>query len=224
MTPRTRGSCTSRSPTTRPGPITRLKTPSGSPARAMISAKRPRAGRHELGGLAHHRAPVRERRRDLPRRDRDREVPRGDDAHHAQRLAQDVDVDARPHAPQVLAGDPQRLSREEPEDLRGALDLADALCARLALLPRELIPQLLGARRELQTHGLERDRPLLRGRRGPARRGLGRRADRGVGLRQRRPTRTRPRRRSGPKGCGSRPRRGLRPTPRRSGSRASCGA
>ena len=38
VTPRTRGSATSRSPTTRPGPITRLQTPSGTPAREMISA------------------------------------------------------------------------------------------------------------------------------------------------------------------------------------------
>ena len=39
VTPRTRGSCTSRSPTTRPGPITRLNTPSGTPEREMISAR-----------------------------------------------------------------------------------------------------------------------------------------------------------------------------------------
>ena len=37
LTPRTRGSCTSRSPTTLPGPTTRLHTPGGAPARAIAS-------------------------------------------------------------------------------------------------------------------------------------------------------------------------------------------
>src|SRR6186997_1995165 len=104
---------------------------------------RPRAGRNELGGFEHDRAAVRQRRRDLPRRDRDREVPRRDDPDHAEWLPEYVDVDAWPDAPLVFPGDPQRLAREEAEDLRRALDLADRLGARLSLLARELLAELL---------------------------------------------------------------------------------
>ncbi len=86
--------------------------------------ERPRGGGNELGRLEHDRVAVGEGRRDLPRRDRDREVPRRDDADHAERLAQHVDIDAGSHRADVLAADPQRLAGEVLEDPRGALDLA----------------------------------------------------------------------------------------------------
>ena len=85
------------------------------------------AAGHQVGRLEHHRVAVAERRRDLPGRDGDREIPRRDDADDADRLAGDLDADARAHRGQRLARQPQRLAGEELEDLAGAHGLADAL-------------------------------------------------------------------------------------------------
>ena len=80
-------------------------------------------------GLKTTRVAVGQRRRDLPGRDGDREIPRRDDADDADRLAGDLDADARAHRGHDLAGEAQRLAGEELEDLRGADGLADALGA-----------------------------------------------------------------------------------------------
>lgn len=58
-----------------------------------------------------------ERRRDLPCRDCEREIPWRYDAYDADGLACDLDTDARTHARQHIAGDPQGLSGEEVEYL-----------------------------------------------------------------------------------------------------------
>ena len=81
---------------------------------------RVRAARHEIGRLEDDGVAVGERRRDLPGRNGDREIPRRDDADDADRLARDLDADARAHAGHLLAGEPQRLAGEEIEDLPGA--------------------------------------------------------------------------------------------------------
>ena len=115
------------------------------------------AARHEVGRLEHDRVAVGERRRDLPGRDGDREVPRRDHADDADRLAGDLDVDARAHGGELLAGEAQRLAGEEGEDLAGAGRLADALGQRLALLARQQAAEFLLAGEDL-VGGLLQDR------------------------------------------------------------------
>ena len=91
-------------PTTEPLPMTRLRTPFGRPARWRMSTMRPGAARHEVGGLDDDGVAPGERRGDLPRRDGDREVPGRDQPDRADRLAGDLDADARADRGQDLAG------------------------------------------------------------------------------------------------------------------------
>ena len=70
-----------------------------------ISASAQAHAGHQIGRLEHDAVAVGERRRDLPRGDRDREVPRRDEADDADRLARDLDVDARAHRRHALAGE-----------------------------------------------------------------------------------------------------------------------
>ena len=68
----------------------------------------------------------------------------------------------------MLTGDPQGLAREELEDPRRSLDLGDAFRARLALLAREELAELVGARGELGPDELQCREPLGGRSRGPA--------------------------------------------------------
>src|SRR5690606_32182167 len=99
---------------------------------------------------------VAERRRDLPRGDRDGEVPRRDDADNPHTLARDLDADTRADRGDGLAGEPQRLAREELEYLAGTGYLPDALGQRLAFLTAQQRAQFLLAReyfvRRLRQH------------------------------------------------------------------------
>ena len=183
------------SPTTEPRPMTRLNTPVGRPARAMISDKRMRRRRHEIGRLEHDAIAVGERRRDLPGRNGDREIPRRDQADDADRLARDLDVDAGPHRGELLAGQAQALAGEEQEDLPGAHDLADALGQGLAFLARQQAAELVLAREDLVADALQDVVALLdRGAR-PGREGRLRGRDRALGIGGARRGRTRRRRR-----------------------------
>src|SRR6185312_10624163 len=104
---------------------------------------------------------IRERRRDLPGGNRDREVPRRDQTDDAERLARRLDVDARPHRRDLLAGDPQAFAGEEQEDLARSDRLANRLGERLALFAREQPPELVLARKDLVADALQDVVPLL---------------------------------------------------------------
>ena len=145
--------------------------------------QRPGRCRHEFRGLEDDRAPVGQRGRDLPRGDRDGEVPGGDDPDHPERLAQDVDVDTRPHAAHVLARDAQCFAGEEAEQLRGTQHLTDALGSRLAFFARELLAELGSPSLELEADALEHREALGGRRRSPPRCRVGRRRDREIDLR-----------------------------------------
>ena len=75
------------SPTTGPGPVTRLNTPGGRSASAMHAGERHRAHRGRRRRRPHHRVAARQRGRDQLRRHRVRPVPRADHADHAARAA-----------------------------------------------------------------------------------------------------------------------------------------
>ena len=137
-------------PTTEPRPITRLNTPFGAPALTMISASAWAEPGTRSAGLNTTRIAEGERRRDLPGGNGDREIPRRDDADDADRLARHLDVDARPHGGEFLAGNAQGLAGEEIEDLRGAADFADRLGQRLAFLARQQPAEFFLAARDLE--------------------------------------------------------------------------
>ena len=142
-----------------------------------MSATRNEIGRFEDDGVA-----IGERRRDLPSRDCEREVPRCDDADDPKRLAHHLDVDVRPHAGEFLAGNPQRFTREEVEDLPGPGRLADAFREGLALFARQQAPELLAAGKNFGRGAQQNVVPLLRRRSRPGRERGMRGFNRGVGL------------------------------------------
>src|SRR5208282_409420 len=108
-----------------------------------------RRTRHEIGGLEDDGVAEGEGGRDLPGRDREGEIPRRNNADDADRLARRFDVDVRPHAGELLAGNSQRLAGEEVEDLACPGCFPDALGERLALLARKQASELLPPRQEL---------------------------------------------------------------------------
>ena len=110
---------------------------------------RPGALRDEFGRFEDDRVAVGQGRSDLPCRNGNREVPRRDDAHDANCFAGDLDADARPHAWNQFARQPQRLAGEEIEDLGGPHGLANALDQRLAFLARQIAAQLVLASHDL---------------------------------------------------------------------------
>ncbi len=124
---------------------------------------RPGARRYQVSGLEHHGVAIGERRGDLPGGNRQREIPGRDQADDAERLAVDVDLDARPHRGYPLAGKAQRLAREELEDLTGATRLGDAVGAGLAFLAREEFAELLLAPEDLVAGRVQKIEALLRG-------------------------------------------------------------
>src|SRR5262249_52331881 len=96
---------------------------------------------------------------------RQREIPRRDCADDADRLAGHFHLDARTNRVELVAGEAQRFTREELEDVARASGLADAVGERLALLTRQQPSQLFLARENLRRGAIEDVEPLLR--RGP---------------------------------------------------------
>ena len=90
-------------------------------------------------------------------------------ADDAERLAGDLDFDARPRRVDLLAAEPHRFAGEELEDRAGAAGLADAVGERLALLAREQSSELLLAREDLGAGAIEDVEPFLRCRARPLR-------------------------------------------------------
>ena len=138
-------------PTTEPVPMTRLSTPFGRPARLQDVDERPGAAGHEVGRLEDDGVAVGERRRDLPGRDGDREVPRRDDADDADRLARDLDADARAHRRQRSRrpGAAPRRRRTRRSARRGSPRrcLRPASCPPRAPAARRARPCAPGSRR-----------------------------------------------------------------------------
>lgn len=111
----------------------------------------PGAAGYQVSWLEHNAVPVGECRRDLPGRNGDGEVPRRDDAHHANRLTKNVDLDAWSDRLQVFAGDPERLSGEELEDMPGATRFRDRLGQHLTFFPGQQPSEFLSSGEYLGT-------------------------------------------------------------------------
>ncbi len=129
-----------RSPTSAPGPTTRLKTPS-RPWRSItrlqmfctaIGGQRRLRRRLPDHGVAAHRG---ERR--VPRPHRDREVEGGDDADHAERVPLLVHAVAGPLRLHGQAVELARQADREVAHVDHLLDLAEALGEDLAHLERD---------------------------------------------------------------------------------------
>jgi len=132
-----------------------------NPGRGDDRRQRVRSSRHEVGRLEHDAISVRERRRDFPRGNRDREIPRRDQPNDADRLARDLDVDARAHRCDLLPCETHAFRGEEQEDLPGANGLADAFGERLAFLAREQAAKVVLASENLVADLLQDVVPLL---------------------------------------------------------------
>ncbi len=94
--------------------------------------------RGELGRLDDHGVAADQRRGGLPGRDGDGEVPRRDEPDDAESLAAGGDGGVRQAAGQHLAGGGPAERAEEPQHVRGALDLALGLGEGLAFLADEV--------------------------------------------------------------------------------------
>ena len=170
------------SPTSAPGPVTRLNTPGGRSASATHSASATAAtavveagvqttvfpaasaGAIELGG---HRV------RPVPRRDHADHPARSADEQHA--LARRERVREPSLEPLAVLGGVAPVRDE-------LLDLVARLVQRLALVERERVDELLAPVLDLVGDAVHRRRALERRRARPAGRGVVRRRDRATGV------------------------------------------
>ena len=154
------------SPMTPPGPLTTLRTPSGSPASAASSASRSARQRRLARGLEHDRVARRERRPELPGGDDQRVVPGHDRGDHADRLAGDERQRVRSGRADLAVDLVDRL-RVPLEGRGGARDVhpervADRLADVERLEQRQLVEVLADELRQPQQDALARGRRLVR--------------------------------------------------------------
>ena len=127
----------SSSPTVLPGPMTRLNTPSGTPASRYTSVRIDPGEGRDRGRLEHDGIAGHEGRRRRPGRERHREVERADDREHAVRAEDRAGVDGRiaevVHLVVVVRVVLGRL-RVVADEVGHLLDLAEGFHPRLAHL------------------------------------------------------------------------------------------
>ena len=151
---------------TPPGPVTTLRTPSGSPASAASSARRRALSGDWLAGLSTTELPVGERRAELPGRDDQRVVPGHDRGDHADRLAGDERQRIGPGRPDLAVDLVDRLG-VPLERRRGARDVdPERVADRLADVERfeqgELLEVLADELRQAEQDPLAGGRRLVR--------------------------------------------------------------
>ena len=117
--------CSSSASTASLSPCTTLSTPSGRPASFSSAAIQFAAVGSFSRGLEDHGVAGGERDREEPQRHHRREVERADDADHAERLAERVDVDAGRDVLGVGALRQVPEAARELDDLHAAGDLAE---------------------------------------------------------------------------------------------------
>ena len=122
-----------RAPSREPGPITRLSTPGGRPARWTMSTSVHGDAGTSSAGLKTTQLPNASAGAIFHAGNRQREVPRRDRGDDAERLARDLDVDAGPDRVDLLAAEPHGFAGEELEDRAGARRLRR--CRRRAACP-----------------------------------------------------------------------------------------
>ena len=114
--------------------------------RRSSSARKLAADGSFSDGLRMNVLPRRDGRREHPHRDHRREVERGDAGHHAERLADLVDVDAARDLLGEAALEQARDAARELEVLEAAGDLAEGIGRDLAVLGGEQRGDLLAVR------------------------------------------------------------------------------
>ncbi|MNM93687.1 hypothetical protein D3C81_1060680 [compost metagenome] len=132
----------------------------------------PGAGRHQVGRFEHHGVAEGQGRGNLPRGGGHGEIPRRDDADHADRFTLNFDLDAGAYRGGRLAHLTQHFGRVVVEELRGAIDLADALGQRLAFFPGEQFAEFFLARHQLVADGHQYLLALFQATGGPLRLGF----------------------------------------------------
>jgi hypothetical protein len=115
----------------------------------------PGAGGRQIGGLPYDGVAERERGRDLPGGGRHREIPGRNHRDRSERLARDQHFHAGPNRVRAQAQIAHSLAREIREELARAIDFANALRQRLALLAGEKRAQFLRPRHQFATDGVE---------------------------------------------------------------------
>ena len=134
------------------------------------------------GGLEHDRAAGGERRADLARRHGGGEIPRRYQHRDAGRLVMNEDAGAGSRGARNLADVAHRFFRVPAEELGGIGDLAAGIGQCLAVLDGDQLGEPLGVAHD-QLIGLAQDLgALARLSPGPARKGIARRIDRGLGV------------------------------------------
>ena len=117
----------------------------GQPAAAGEQVEQCRAARGGVvGRLPHHGVAAQQGRDEIPRRHGDREVAGGDDAHHADRVAEREQLLVRHLARHRLAVEPAPLAQEEVTGVDDLAHLAERFGVRLADLPGHQPCQRLG--------------------------------------------------------------------------------
>ena len=151
------------SPTTGPGPVTRLKTPGGQVGVGHALGQRHRAHRGARGGRPDDGVPAGQRGRDQLGRHRVGPVPGADDADHAPRPAGQEHALAGRERVRVLAAQPLGVLGGHPPVLDQLVDLVERLGVQgLALVEGQRVGQRVAPGLDQIADGVHLGRALER--------------------------------------------------------------